>query len=238
MHVLGALMFYLVLTASTLVFSLLLTVMILMPYSARWWIVNHYARLIVASCKLFCRLDFKVEGLENLPDNPAIVFAKHQSAWETFALQLFLPPQVWVLKRELMWIPFFGWGLKAMQSIPIDRSSGRKAVQSIIDEGIDRLKKGLWVIIFPEGTRVAPGTDKKFGIGGAVLAEHSGYPVVPVAHNAGEFWGRKSFIKRPGTIRVVIGPSIETQGRSASEINTQAKAWMDDTMQSISEQAA
>jgi 1-acyl-sn-glycerol-3-phosphate acyltransferase len=145
---------------------------------------------------------------------------------------------VWVLKQELMWVPFFGWGLAMLKPISIDRGAGRKAIKQIIAKGKQRLNDGIWVTIFPEGTRVAPGQHKRWGLGGAILAEHSGYPIVPVAHNAGEFWGRRKFLKRPGTIQVVVGPVIDSQGRSAAELNAQAEAWMNTAMAEISAQAA
>lgn len=181
-----------------------------------------------------CRLKYEVSGRENIPDGAGIIFCKHQSAWETLALQQMFPPQVWVLKRELFWVPVFGWVLYFLGSIGIDRKAGRKAVNQIVEQGIDRLKQGRWIVIFPEGTRVAPGKRKRYGIGGAVLAERSGYPVVPVAHNSGEFWPRRGLLKKPGTIKVVIGEPIETKGRTADEINKIAEQWIENTVEEIS----
>ncbi len=159
--------------------------------------------------KHLCGLDYRVEGREHLPGGAAIILSKHQSAWETIAFQEIFPPQTWVLKRELMWIPLFGWALALLRPIAIDRSAGRKAIEQVIEQGRERLQSGIWVVVFPEGTRVAPGTRKRYGMGGAVLAAETGYPVVPVAHNAGSFWPRRGFLKRPGTVRVVIGPVID-----------------------------
>jgi 1-acyl-sn-glycerol-3-phosphate acyltransferase len=160
--------------------------------------------------------------------------SKHQSAWETMALQKMFPPQVWVMKREIFWLPFFGWAIAAMEPIAIDRSSGRKAVRQIVDQGRQKLEAGRWVVIFPEGTRVPPGKKGRYGMGGAILATETGYPVVPVAHNAGEFWKRNDFIKRPGTIDVVIGAPIESHNKEPAQLNQEVENWIEETMQKIS----
>jgi 1-acyl-sn-glycerol-3-phosphate acyltransferase len=157
----------------------------------------------------------------------------HQSMFETLALQKLFYPQTWVLKRELLWVPLFGWGLAMLAPIAIDRKAGRKAVRQVIDQGKARLDAGLWVVIFPEGTRVAPGAKGRYGMGGALLAEHSGYPVVPVAHNAGWYWPRRGFLKYPGTIRMVVGTPITSAGKTAAEINAEAEAWIEATVASI-----
>ena len=132
-----------------------------------------------------------------------------------------------------MWIPIFGWALAAAQPIAIDRKSGRKAASQVIQQGRKRLEQGRTVVIFPEGTRVAPGSRKKYGIGGALLAEKTGYPVLPVAHNAGEFWRRRDIKKYPGIIQVVIGPVIDAKGLSAVEINKRAELWIEETVASL-----
>jgi 1-acyl-sn-glycerol-3-phosphate acyltransferase len=239
MQFIGSLLFSLVMIVSTVITALLIALLAFLPFRTLSRIASLYARFIVRALTLLCGIRYQVHGLENIKPVKArgagIIFSKHQSSWETYALQLFFPPQTWVLKRELMWVPFFGWGMAAMRPIAIDRASGSKAVKQIISQGQDRLDKGIWVTIFPEGTRVAPGQTKKWGIGGAILAEHSGYPVVPVAHNAGEFWGRRKFLKKPGTIQVLIGPAIETAGLKASEINTRVKAWLDQAMADIAQ---
>ena len=204
------------------------------PFSVRYAFYSRWAVFNIWLLKMLCGLTYEVEGRENIPSTGgAIIFSKHQSAWETLALQCIFPPIVWVLKRELLWAPLFGWALSLLDSIGIDRSSGRKAVQEIVDKGTDRLNKGRLVVIFPEGTRVAPGKRKRYGIGGAVLAEKSGYPIIPVAHNAGEYWRRRDLIKHAGTIRVVIGPKIETKGLEASEINQKVEEWIESQMARI-----
>jgi 1-acyl-sn-glycerol-3-phosphate acyltransferase len=163
-----------------------------------------------------------VIGAEHIPQIPGIVLSKHQSAWETLAFQEIFPPQVWVLKKELLLVPFFGWGLAMTSPIAIDRSSKKAALKQIVSQGKDRLKKGFWIVVFPEGTRIAPGKKGRYGIGGAWLATHTGAPVVPVAHNAGRFWGRNALIKLPGTITVSIGAPIDPTGMNLA---TSTPAW-------------
>ncbi|MCI0505296.1 MAG: 1-acyl-sn-glycerol-3-phosphate acyltransferase [Gammaproteobacteria bacterium] len=204
------------------------------PYKIRYGFLSCWAKSVVWWLKLICNLRHEVINPEKIPQGPAIVFCKHQSAWETIALQAIFPPQVWVLKHELIRIPVFGWALAMLESIAIDRASGRKAVEQIVEQGKQRLDSGKWIVIFPEGTRVAPGQRKKFGIGGAVLAEQTGYPIVLVAHNAGDFWRRRSLVKRPGVIKVVIGPTIDPAGKSADEIKDIAEQWINGTVDEIS----
>ncbi|MCC6302854.1 MAG: 1-acyl-sn-glycerol-3-phosphate acyltransferase [Gammaproteobacteria bacterium] len=212
---------------STLVFAPLAVLTFPFPFTVRYAFITRWARFNLWWLRLTCRLDYQVRGRENIPVGNAIVFCKHQSAWETLALQKIFPPQVWLLKRELLWVPFFGWGLAMLEPIAIDRRAGRKAVEQLVTQGGERLANGRWVVIFPEGTRVPPGQTGRYGIGGAVLAAKSGYPVVPVAHNAGEFWPRRGFIKRPGTITVVVGPAIESQGKTAEMIKEEAREWIE-----------
>ncbi len=210
-----------------------------LPFPKRFAIIRSWAGFTLWWLKYLCRLDYRVEGLENLPSGSAIVFSKHQSVWETLALQRILPPFVWVLKRELLWVPFFGWGLAATDPIAIDRSAGRKALHALLQQGKQRLAAGRWIVIFPEGTRVLPGQHRDYAIGGAMLAERSGgVPVVPIAHNAGEYWSRRAFLKLPGTITVVIGKPIPTAGRKAAEINADAREWIEATVARISNHAA
>ena len=218
---------------STLVFAPLSVLTFPFPYRWRYGFISQWARFNLWWLGVTCRLYFVVEGREHVPAAPAIVLAKHQSAFETLAFQRIFPPQVWLLKRELLWVPFFGWGLAMLEPIAIDRQANRKALQQLLKDGTERLNHGRWVVIFPEGTRVAPGEKGRYAPGGAMLAARSGYPVVPVAHNAGEFWPRRGFIKRPGTVRFVIGPVIASRGRSAQEINTLTEQWIEETMAKI-----
>ncbi|HJW25351.1 MAG TPA: lysophospholipid acyltransferase family protein [Rhodocyclaceae bacterium] len=176
-------------------------------------------------------------GLENLPKEPCVILAKHQSAWETVALQDLAPPGgycLFVLKKELLKIPFFGWSLAAMRMISIDRASGQKALEQVVEQGRDRLQRGYSVIIFPEGTRVAPGEKRRYKPGGAYLATHVGCLVVPVAHNAGELWPRQAFLKKPGKITVSIGPAFSAEGLSEQEVNKRVEDWIEGEMRKLS----
>ena len=229
-----SLLFYLGMITVLLVMLPLLLLVLPFPYAIRYRFLMQWGRFNIWWLGITCALRYRVEGAENIPAGPAIIMAKHQSAWETFALQKVFPPQTWVLKRSLLWIPIFGWGLALLYVIAIDRAAGRAALHQVVTQGMDRLKRGIWVVIFPEGTRTAPGTRRKYNIGGAVLAEKSGHPVVPVAHNAGEFWSRRSFTKRPGVITIVIGPTIQARGRRAGEINREVEEWIEGTMLRIS----
>lgn len=221
-----SLLFFLGATVSMLFIATTGMLTILLPFRARYYYLTRWGAFALWWLKVTCKLDFVVQGRENIPRESALILCKHSSTWETLALQGIFPPQVWVLKRELMWLPIFGWALALLKPIAINRKAGRRAVDQIIEQGRKRLRDGLWVAVFPEGTRVAPGKHKKWGIGGAALAAESGHPVVPVAHNAGYYWARRQFIKRPGTIRMVIGEPIATQGLEAAEVNHLAEQWV------------
>jgi 1-acyl-sn-glycerol-3-phosphate acyltransferase len=175
-----------------------------------------------------------VEGLENIPPDGAVVASKHQSTWETFALESWFHPQSWVVKRQLLRLPFFGWGLKLMQPIAIDRSAGREAVRQIVAQGGERLRRGRYVVVFPEGTRVPAGKRGRYRIGGAILACETGYPIVPVAHNAGEIWPRRGFLIRSGVIRVRIMPPLSSRGREPDELMAAVADSIEGVMPAIS----
>ncbi len=223
-------LFNLLMLLTVFVFAPLALLTFPLPHSLRYRFISQWARLQVLLVRVLCGVRYRVEGREHLPKGPVIILAKHQSAWETIAFQKIFPIQTWVLKRELLLIPFFGWGLALMKPIAIDRGAGRKAVTQVIEQGKARLAEGIWIVVFPEGTRMAPGTTRRYGIGGAALAAESGYPVVPVAHNAGSFWPRRGFLKKPGTIHVVVGPVIHTHGKNAEEINRAAEEWIEKKM--------
>ena len=177
---------------------------------------------------------YELQGRENISDNAVIYLAKHQSAWETIALQIWTPPAVFVLKRELLYIPFFGWALWGLRMIWIDRSAGKAALDKIVTQGKKRLSEGLSIIIFPEGTRVAPGRMGKFKAGGARLAVRTGASVIPIAHNAGELWPRNAFLKKPGTITVRFGPAIDPTGLTDNELNDRVETWIREAMRELS----
>ena len=200
----------------------------------RYRFITGWALTVLWLLHVLCGIRMEVRGAENIPSEPCIVLCKHQSAWETIALQKVFPPQVWVLKRELLWLPFFGWGLAMTSPIAIKRSDGREAMKQLLKQGKERLKTGFCVVIFPEGTRIPYGQRGKYKIGGALLGAHCGAPVVPVAHNAGKLWGRNSFLKHPGVITMSIGKSIDPSGLKADEINRRAEEWIEAEVERLS----
>lgn len=230
---LGSIAFTAYLFLSVPVYGLLVLPTVFLPRRVTYAGAVSWAAAALCMLRWLCRLDYVVEGREHLPAGRSIVLMKHSSAWETLAQLVIFPPQTWVLKRELMWIPVLGWVLLALRAIAIDRNGGRAAVQQVLDQGRARLAEGLWVVIFPEGTRVAAGETRRYGMGGALLAQATGQPVIPVAHNAGDFWPRRSWLKRAGTIRVVIGPPIETKGVEPRVVNERTQRWIEDTVAAL-----
>jgi 1-acyl-sn-glycerol-3-phosphate acyltransferase len=184
----------------------------------RYRIITVWSRLMVAGAETVCGIRYRVLGAERIPPAPFIVLANHQSAWETLAFQAIFPPQVSVVKRELLWIPFFGWGLAMLSPIAIDRDAGPRALRQLLKQGRDRLARGFCIVTFPEGTRVPPGARAEYQIGGAWLAVSTSTPVLPVAHNAGEVWRRRAFLKRPGLVTVsVVEDWIEGEVKRISD---------------------
>ncbi|HEY2338234.1 MAG TPA: lysophospholipid acyltransferase family protein [Burkholderiales bacterium] len=204
-----------------------------LPRLTRYRIISGWSRLVILLSKMILKIDWRIEGREHLPQRPSVILAKHQSAWETMAFQLFFPPQVHVLKRELLWIPFFGWGLALMSPIAIDRRRGHSALRFMAKRGKQRLAQGFWIVVFPEGTRVAPGERRPYQIGGAWLAAATGALVVPVAHNAGLVWPRNAFLKRPGTVTIRIGPPIDPADRDPATINRLAEKWIEEQQKAL-----
>jgi len=195
-------------------------------------LISGWARSMIWWLRVTCNVRHEISGRENIPDKPCIILAKHQSTWETFAFQAIFPTQVYVLKRELLWIPIFGWGLAMTSPIAINRASGREALKQLVSKGQDRLAQGLWVVIFPEGTRMRPHQQGKYHIGGAWLACQTQTPVLPVAHNAGHCWP-KGFIKQAGVIKLHIGPAIDTAELKADALNLKVQQWIETQMQVI-----
>jgi 1-acyl-sn-glycerol-3-phosphate acyltransferase len=238
MNLLRSSVFAVLQTALTIFFSLL--ALLCFPFSAhtRYRIITTYNRSVIALAKAVLGIRYVVIGRENLPDTPAVILAKHQSAWETVAFLMLFPPMSPVIKQELLRIPFFGWGFGMLNPIAIDRSAGREALRQIVVQGKEKLAQGFWVLVFPEGTRVSPGEKGRYGAGGARLAVEAGVPVVPVAHNAGEVWPKNAFVKRPGTVTVSIGPAIDSRDKSAAELTRQVEAWIEAEMTRLPPAAA
>lgn len=206
-----------------------------LPCRLRHRMITLWTPITLAWLRLSCGLRYEVIGRENIPDHPSVIACKHQSAWETLALQVIFPAQVWVLKKELLWIPFFGWGLALTSPIAIDRKARAQAAQQLIEQGRDRIQRGFWIVIFPEGTRVPAGKRGKYKLGGAKLAKDLNVPIVPVAHNAGEFWPRNAYCKHAGTITVVIGQPLMPDPQRSSDVTMKAiEHWIENQQYEIS----
>jgi 1-acyl-sn-glycerol-3-phosphate acyltransferase len=228
-------MFAFMMYGSAAVFSTLEVLFIWAPFRVKWAIAVAWARTCLWSGRFFCGLDVHTEGRENIPAEPCVFLIKHTTAMETYWQIAALPPQAWVLKRELLRLPIFGWAIgSVMKSIAIDRKSHGSAVKQVIAQGKERLARGLCVCIFPEGTRMPPGETRRYGVSGAALAREVGCKIVPVAHNAGDFWPKGSLKKSPGRIRFCIGPPIEATDRDPRETNLVAQHWVETKMREIS----
>lgn len=227
-YALRSLLFYLGYIVATIVWgSLAVLCAWALPYRARFtFVIGTWTRMVLFWLRVTCGIRHEITGRENLPDDPCIVFVKHESTWETLFMQSLVAPQATVIKRELLWIPFFGWAFTLLRPIAINRRETRNALQTLINVGTERLDAGVWIVLFPEGTRTDVGEVTKFQIGGAALAAASGRPLVVVAHNAGNYWPAHAFIKHPGTISVHIAPPIDTRGKNRREINELARAAM------------
>jgi 1-acyl-sn-glycerol-3-phosphate acyltransferase len=226
----GSILFTLLLFATVPFYGAVALLTAPLPHRYTYGVARAWVHSMLWLLRVLCRLDYQVEGRENLPARSCVVLLKHSSAWETLAQLQIFPRQTWVLKRELMWVPVLGWVLWLLKPIAIDRRGGGAAVQQVLDQGHERLAAGFWVMVFPEGTRMPVGETRRYGMGGALLAAAEGLPVVPVAHNAGYFWPRRGWLKKPGTIRVVIGPPIETKGVEPRAVNERAQHWIEETL--------
>lgn len=236
---LGSTLFFIYVLFSTPIVGVLIlgSIPLSLSFEIRYKIADIWIDYLMFMLKLCCGLSYEVEGLENIPKHgAAIILSKHQSAWETIALRQVISPQTAVLKESLLRIPFGGWALATLKPIAINRSAQKAALKMLLEQGAERLQEGLFVLIFPEGTRVAPGDSKKFNIGGAMLAQKTAFPVIPLAHNAGDFWPRNSFLKYPGVIKVKIGPVISTRDKAAKEINAEAEQWINQAMAAIAKE--
>ena len=224
-------LFYLLLSSSSLIWcTLCVFIAPFLPFRARYRLINQaWCHCAVWLSKVIVGIRYEVSGLENIPPQPCVILAKHQSTWETFFLSGFFEPLSQVVKRELLYVPFFGWAMAMLKPIAIDRSNPKAALKQLAKQGHERLGQGAWVLVFPEGTRIPPGQIGKFSRGGASLAVNASLPVLPIAHNAGEFWPKQGWSKTPGTIQVVIGPLMYAEGtgpRAIAELNDRAFAWV------------
>ncbi|WP_426343749.1 lysophospholipid acyltransferase family protein [Pseudoduganella sp. R-32] len=209
-----------------------------LPYNKRYFVTSRWNVFIVWCAKWICGINYQFKGYENFPDAPAIILSKHQSAWETIFLLANLPrPLVFVFKKEILYIPFFGWGIALLRMIPIDRKQGKNAFKSVVAHGKRRLKDGQWIIMFPEGTRIPVGQQGKYKSGGTRLAVETGAVVVPIALNSGECWPKNSFIKKPGTVTVSVGKPISSEGKTPDELMEQVEKWIESEMRVISPHA-
>lgn len=218
---------------NTLILGLPVIIAGLVSFRLGYSLAILWNRMNVVGLKLICGVSWKVDGLENIPDTPCVVLSKHQSTWETYFLPTVFYPAVYVAKKSLLWIPIFGWALYVLKFIMIDRKSGRSAIQQMCVQAKDRIAKGQWIIVFPEGTRRPVGSEPSYRIGGAMIAHDLPCDVVPVATNAGEFWPRLGFIKWPGEITVSIGPVIKAQDKTAAQILAETQDWIEGRMSEI-----
>ncbi|MGB4674850.1 MAG: lysophospholipid acyltransferase family protein [Azovibrio sp.] len=236
MIVLRSTLFWLLTVLLTIPFGIALVLLTLLPLKARFYTVHLWRMGFMFLARWVLGVKMVVKGRENIPAQPILVLSKHESAWETVALQEIFIPTVFVLKQELLKIPFFGWGLAALRMIAIDRNGGKEALRQMLEQGKDRLAQGIWVVVFPEGTRVPPGQRVRYKLGAAYLATRTGTPVLPVAHNAADVWPKKALLIQPGTITVSIGPPIETKGLKDAQVNAAVEAWIEAEMRRLSPQ--
>lgn len=210
-----------------------LAVILMVPvfgFRKRYYVLSQFGIVIIYWGRLICGMRFKLEGADNVPDQACVVVSNHESAWETLFLGALFRPQATVLKKELLHIPLFGWGLRFVRPIALDRKRPSGALKTLLREGTVAVRGGCWVVIYPEGTRIRPDKTGRFNKGGAMLAIRSGVPVVPVAHTAGRCWPAGRVLKYPGLIRVRVGKPIPTAGRSVDEVHTELEQWIRSTM--------
>ena len=208
----------------------------LFPYRICFAIVSAWCTFNVVWARICCGIRYEISGLENVPKKACVIMSNHQSTWETLAYPSIFPTLTWVIKKELLYVPFFGWGIASTQPIALDRKQGKKAMRQLIADGVYKLGLGRFILIFPEGTRIPYEEERPLKVGGFVLAKESKADILPVAHDAGRLWPRKSFIKTPGTIRLTIGKPISTQNHSAEEIREQYAQWLKTTRAEIKQQ--
>ena len=232
---LRSLLFMLVMIAATVIWACVCFFAAPLPYNKRFWVTSRWNVFIIWCAKVICGIHYRFKGYDNLPDAQAIVLSKHQSAWETiFLLPNLTRPLVYVFKKEILYIPFFGWAMYLLRMIPIDRKQGKNAFKQMVEIGKRRLVDGQWIIMFPEGTRIPVGEKGKYKSGGTRLAIETNTVVIPIAHNSGECWPKKSFLKRPGVITVSIGKPIRPDGHTPDSMMQEVENWIESEMRVIS----
>ena len=237
-HLFRTILFYFLLASSSCIWCIIsVFVAPFLSFRARYrFVVQNWCRCATCLAKVVVGIRYEIKGLENIPSQPCVILAKHQSTWETFFLCGYFEPLSQVVKRELLYVPFFGWAMAMLKPIAIDRSNPKAALKQLAKQGHERLGQGAWVLVFPEGTRIPVGQIGKFSRGGASLAVNANLPVLPIAHNAGEFWPKEGWGKRAGTISVVIGPVLHAEGtgpRAIADLNDRAFAWISQAQREI-----
>ena len=227
MQAIRALLFTVFQLVVTLLYAALMLATFWLPRLARYRIAANWCQVVAWGARLICGIRWRAEGLANIPRTPHVVMSKHSSTWETLALGIYLPPIAFVAKKELLRLPFFGWGFALASPITIDRKAGRDAMEQIAEQGRARFAQGFWIVVYPEGTRIRAGTRSKYKTGGARLAVNLGVPILPVAHNAGWLWPKGVLGKRPGEITMVFGKPIPTRGREPAELTAEIEQWIE-----------
>lgn len=231
---LRSVLFGLYLVVLTIPYALFSVLTFPFPVETRYRLVAYqWARCVIWGAEKICGIRYQVQGWDNIAHHGVIFVAKHQSRWETIALPSMIPLLCFVYKRELHYIPFFGWGIAVCGMIPIDRSSGKAALDQVVERGGMRLREGWNVVLFPEGTRVKVGEKRRYKVGGAHLAVNTNTPIVPIAHNAGDCWPRDTFLKRPGLITISFGQPIVPQGLTVDEVNGRIETWVEGEMRRL-----
>jgi len=234
MNYLRSALYLLLLTVVVIPWSFVVLAAYVTPVATRYRLCTMWTRFAILAAQRVCGITWRVEGWDNLPDAPSILLPKHQSSWETFWLPSFLPHKLtFVYKRELHLVPFFGWAMASLHMINIDRSRGQDAFEQVVTQGAEHLRDGWWIVIFPEGTRTAPGSTRRYKTGGARLAVRTGTPVVPIAVNSGEVWPRRAFLKVPGEVTISIGPPISPEGRTPEQVNALVESWIETQMRRL-----
>ena len=225
----------------TPLYAVTMVLLFWIPRVPMYNIAKHWCWTNLMGARAICGIRWQVTGLDNVPRDtrahPHIVMSKHSSTWETLALNLYFPPLAFVAKKELLSIPFFGWGFRLASPITIDRKAGTDAMDQIVSQGRERFRQGFWIVVYPEGTRIRAGTRAKYKTGGARLAIAMNVPVIPVAHNAGYLWPKGVFGKRPGVIRMTIGAPISPEGKDPATLSREIESWIEAEVARLGEPA-